>query len=143
MGGAERGLTVRDWVVAVVAAVVMSVRIAVGPDVAVSGVGEAAAPALALICGLALVWRQRWPWLAGFTAVITSGLTALIAGPVLPVAGWLGIIVVARYVPAFLAAVRAAVFAALGVVVGSGAGAAGTPSAGSTAPWRVPRRESG
>jgi signal transduction histidine kinase len=120
---AERRRVVRDWAVAVVAAVLMSVRVGVGPDVEASEAGEAAMSALAVVAGAALVWRRRRPWVAAVIVVTASGLYALIAGPVVPVAGWLAIVVVARHVPAYGVAVRGAVVAALGVVVGSAAGA--------------------
>jgi signal transduction histidine kinase len=79
--------------------------------------------ALAVVAGAALVWRRRWPWVAAGIAVTASGLYALIAGPVVPVAGWLAIVVVARHISALGVAVRGAVVAALGVVVGTAAGA--------------------
>jgi MYXO-CTERM domain-containing protein len=123
VAAAERGRTVRDWAVAIGAALAMSVRLTTGPEVQVSGPGAVATFGLAVVAGAALVRRRQRPWVAVAVCVTASGLYALVAGPVVPVAGWLAIVVAARHVPALGAAVRGAVAAAAGVVVGSGAGA--------------------
>jgi signal transduction histidine kinase len=123
VGAAKRGRIVRDWAVAIGAAIAVSVRVSTGPDVQVSGQGEAATFALATIVGAALVWRRQRPWMAAAVTVIASGLHALIVGPVVPVAGWLAVVVVSRHVPVLRVAVRGAVAAATGVVIGSAAGA--------------------
>jgi signal transduction histidine kinase len=123
VGAAERGRILRDWAVAIGAAIVLSVRVTVGPDVRVSEQGELATLVLAVAVGAALVWRRQRPWMAATVCVTATGVQALIAGPVLPVVGWLAVVVVTRHVPALGVAVRGAVAAALGVVVGSAAGA--------------------
>jgi signal transduction histidine kinase len=124
VGAAERRLTVRDWTVAVGAALLLSVRVAVGPTVTVSGAGQAVTFALPVVVGAALLWRRRRPWSVAAVAVAASIVYALAAGPVLPVAGWLAVVVLARHVPALPAAVRGAVAAASLVIAGSAAGAA-------------------
>jgi signal transduction histidine kinase len=123
VGAVERRRTVRDWAVAIGAALTMSVRVSSGPDVQMSPQGEAMTATLAVMAGAALVLRRQRPWLAVGVCVTASGLYALVAGPVLPIAGWLAVVVAARHVRSLAAAVRGAVAAALGVVVGSGAGA--------------------
>jgi MYXO-CTERM domain-containing protein len=120
---ADRRRTVRDWAVAVAAALAMSVRVAIGPAAEVSRAGQTAAFALAGVAGLALVRRRRRPRTAAAVAVAASALHALIAGPVLPVVGWLAIVVVARHVPALRAALWAAIVAAAGVSLAVTAGA--------------------
>jgi signal transduction histidine kinase len=117
-------LTVRDWVVAAAATVAMSVRVTTGGDVPVSRAGDAATFALTVLAGLALVRRRHRPGIAVTAAVVASVGHSLIAGPVVPVAGWLAIAVAARHVPALKPALRAAAAAAACVVAGSAAGAA-------------------
>src|SRR6202008_3821407 len=113
--GVARVRIVRDWAVGVGAAALMWVRISPGPSVDVSGAGEFATLALGLAAGGALVWRRRRPDLAGAAAAGPAGLYALVAGPVLPVVGWLAIVVMVRHVPSFPVAVRGAAVCALGV----------------------------
>ncbi len=122
MGTAERGRTVRDWAVAIGAAIAMSVRLTTGPEVQVSGLAAGATLGLSVVAGAALVRRRQRPRVAAAVCVIASGLYALVAGPVVPIAGWLAIVVAARHVSNLRGAERGAVAAALGVVVGSGAG---------------------
>jgi signal transduction histidine kinase len=124
VGAAERRLAVRDWTVAVGAALLLSVRVNVGPAVAESGAGHAVTFALPVVVGAAVIWRRRWPWPVAAVAVAAAIVCALATGPVLPVAGWLAVVVLARHVPALPAAVRGAVGAALLVITGSAAGAA-------------------
>jgi len=123
VGAVQRGRTARDWAVAIGAAIAMSVRLTTGPEIQLSGLGAVTTLVLVVVAGAALVWRRRWPWLSVSVCVAASGLFALVAGPVMPVMGWLAIVVAARHVPALGAAVRGAVAAALGVVVGSAAAA--------------------
>jgi signal transduction histidine kinase len=101
----------------------MPVRVTTGPHVAVSAADEIVIGALAILAGGALVWRRQRPRLAIAIAVAASGVHALIAGPLVPVAGWVAIVVGARHLPTLQAAVRDAVGAACGVLVGSLAGA--------------------
>jgi signal transduction histidine kinase len=123
VGAAERGRNVRDWVVALGAAVVLSVRVSVGPEADVSSMGEAPTSVAAVVVGAALLWRRQRPWVVAAVAVIASVLLALIAGPVVPDAGWLAVVVLARHVPDLRIAVRGAVAAALSVILGSASGA--------------------
>ncbi|MEU4603990.1 sensor histidine kinase [Kribbella sp. NPDC023972] len=123
MGAAERGRNVRDWAVALGAAVVLSVRVSVGPEADVSSMGQAPTSLAAVVVGGALLWRRKRPWVVAAVAVIASLVLALIAGPVVPDAGWLAVVVLARHVPDLRIAVRGAVAAALGVVLGSAIGA--------------------
>ncbi|HEX7744545.1 MAG TPA: sensor histidine kinase [Micromonosporaceae bacterium] len=117
-----RGLKVRDWIVAILAAVAMLVRTSLGPAVTAVPAGAAAAAALAIIGGACLVCRRHRPWIVASVLVVVSAAIALLAGPGAPVAGWLAVIVASRHVPGLTAALRGGTAMALATAAGSTVG---------------------
>ena len=110
------GLSWRDWVVAVLAAAAAVVQVSVGPsaDEPASWVASVAV-LFGVLGGLALAWRRRRPFVATAVAITGSGLQVLIAGPSVPVVGWLAVAAAARHVPDLRHALRGAAVAALAV----------------------------
>jgi signal transduction histidine kinase len=110
-------LTVRDIGVAVAATVVMLAQVRIG--------GPAGDPTLVnpllLAAGVGLVWRRRWPLAVACALAAVSVAQALLVGPVLPVAGWVAIVVAARHLPRWLPALG---WVTAAVLAGSAAGAA-------------------
>jgi signal transduction histidine kinase len=102
----------------------MSVQVTTGGATPAPAATGMAGSALAVLAGLALVWRRQWPAAVAAATVAASIGQSLLTGPALPVAGWLGIAVAVRHVPGLGPALRAAAAAALCVIAGSIAGAA-------------------
>lgn len=115
----QAGPTARDWVVAVVAAALTWIRLSVGPAAETSAVIDSLAGALAVAAGLALAWRRRRPGTVAAVAVAACAVAALLAGPFVPVAGWMAVVAVARHVPRVPAALGGATAAAVGVAAGA------------------------
>lgn len=110
------GLSWRDWVVAALAAAASVIQVSVGPSV-----DEPASPVASVavlfgvLGGLALAWRRRRPVAATAVAITGSGLQTFIAGPSVPVVGWLAVAAAARHVPDLRNALRGAAVAGLTV----------------------------
>ena len=102
----------RDWLVAVVAAAASMNQGWVGPPVEPSPLSTLAGGLLGIAGGLALAWRRRSPVTAAAAAICLSTLQALIAGPQIPVVGWLAVLAFARHVPDLRDALRGAASAA-------------------------------
>ena len=109
----------RDVWLAAAATLVMLGQVAIGRPAEASGLARAVATAALLLAGLALVWRRRYPIAVAATAVAASVVQAVAVGPVLPLAGWAGFLVIFRYVPRYPYALAATAV----VVAGSTAGA--------------------
>jgi signal transduction histidine kinase len=104
----------RDWTFGGLAAAASAIQVSVGPSV------ERAAPVatvagLGIAGGLALAWRRRRPVVASALALGTSSVQALVAGPSVPLVGWLAVVALARHAPNLRTALRGAAAAAVAV----------------------------
>jgi len=103
------GTTRRDWAVAAVAVVAATVQVSVGGSVRLTPAVDLLADACALAGALALAWVRRRPLGAGAVSLGLTGVAVLVGGPIVPLAGWFGVLLVARHVPDVAGALRAAV----------------------------------
>jgi signal transduction histidine kinase len=107
---------VRDWALAALALVATWFEVSVGPAVpAPAPVPGAIAGLAGLVGAAALAWRRRHPVPAVAVATVAFGLHDLLAGPNVPVAGWLAVYAIARHAPDLRGAVRGAVACAVAV----------------------------
>jgi len=112
--GADR-LGARDWAGAAVALAATWLQISVGPAVAARPATGAVAGVAAAVGALALAWRRLRPVPAVAVSVAALSLHDLLAGPAVPVAGWLAVAAIARHAPDLPGALRGAALAAAAV----------------------------
>ena len=112
MGIGSGRLGVRDWAVAALAVAATWVQISVGTTPEPHPAVNAVAGLSALIGAIALAWRRVVPGAAVAIAVAGFALHDVLAGPALPVAGWLAVIAIARHARTLSGALRGAALAA-------------------------------
>jgi signal transduction histidine kinase len=117
------GPTALDWVIAASAGALTWMRLSVGPGVHASVLVDSAAGVLAAAAGLVLAWRRRRPGIVAAAVVTACAAAAVVAGPFLPVAGWVAVVAVARHVRGVKAALGGAAAAAIGIAAGAVVGA--------------------
>jgi signal transduction histidine kinase len=98
----------RDWSVAGFAAVASLTQVSFGTSVHLAAPVAVIGALLGITGGLALAWRRPRPIVASFVAVGTSSLQSLVAGPSLPIVGWLAVVALTLHAVNLRTALRSA-----------------------------------
>jgi signal transduction histidine kinase len=102
------GTTRRDWAMVAVGAVAATVQVSIGGQVRPAPVVDLLGSVCALAGALALAWVRPRPLVAGSTSLGLTGVGVLLTGPIVPLAGWLAVLLVTRHAPDLAVALRAA-----------------------------------
>jgi signal transduction histidine kinase len=102
------GTTRRDWAVVAVGILAATVQVSVGGPVRPGRVVDLLGDVCAVAGALALAWVRPRPLVAGSTSLGLTGVGLLLTGPIVPLAGWLAVLLVSQHAADLAVAVRAA-----------------------------------
>jgi signal transduction histidine kinase len=102
------GTTRRDWAVVAVGILAATVQVSIGGPVRPGRVVDLLGETCAVAGALALGWVRPRPLVAGSTSLGLTGVGVLLTGPIVPLAGWLAVLLVTRHTADLAVAVRAA-----------------------------------
>jgi signal transduction histidine kinase len=102
------GTTRRDWAMVAVVVVAATVQVSIGGPVRPAPAADLLGDVCALAGALALAWVRPRPLVAGSASLGLTGVGVLLTGPIVPLAGWLAVLLVTRHAPDLAVALRAA-----------------------------------